>query len=229
MAFGEVLFEEHSSSFKSPYLFNGKELDRETNLSYYSVRYLDMKTSLWLTVDPLAVYNPIKSYFNIRWWMMNFCLTSSNVVTLRIELSQIRCDKHYPMLNSQTTVNIKFRMLLPLGHCEGKAGRIQCSGSTHYIRRPYLRWIQIRPLGDYFLPLVSTPSSPFQSWNALFLLLFLVLWNYVYFLSFVRNRSDIWNLNSVIATLFSLKFDYILDVFFLFLFFITSLMCKYKC
>ncbi|WP_072972108.1 hypothetical protein [Flavobacterium saccharophilum] len=28
IAFGEVLFEEHSSSFSSPYLFNGKELDR---------------------------------------------------------------------------------------------------------------------------------------------------------------------------------------------------------
>ncbi|WP_143392712.1 RHS repeat domain-containing protein, partial [Flavobacterium psychrophilum] len=54
IAFGEVLFEEHSSSFKSPYLFNGKELDRETNLSFYGARYLDMKTSLWLSVDPLA-------------------------------------------------------------------------------------------------------------------------------------------------------------------------------
>jgi len=46
MAFGEVLFEEHSSSFSSPYLFNGKELDLETNTSYYGARYLDMKTSL---------------------------------------------------------------------------------------------------------------------------------------------------------------------------------------
>ncbi|HFG0578759.1 TPA: RHS repeat-associated core domain-containing protein, partial [Flavobacterium psychrophilum] len=54
IAFGEVLFEEHSSSFKSPYLFNGKELDRETNLSFYGARYLDMKTSLWLNIDPLA-------------------------------------------------------------------------------------------------------------------------------------------------------------------------------
>nr|WP_217425143.1 RHS repeat-associated core domain-containing protein [Flavobacterium sp. 7E] len=48
------MFEEHSSSFSSPHLFNGKELDRETNLSYYAARYLDMKTSLWLNVDPLA-------------------------------------------------------------------------------------------------------------------------------------------------------------------------------
>jgi RHS repeat-associated protein len=51
IAFGEVLFEEHSGSFSSPYLFNGKELDRETNLSYYGARYLDMKTSLWLSLD----------------------------------------------------------------------------------------------------------------------------------------------------------------------------------
>ncbi|ELM3651078.1 hypothetical protein RYR30_000931 [Flavobacterium psychrophilum] len=58
IAFGEVLFEEHSSSFKSPYLFNGKELDRETNLSFYGARYLDMKTSLWLNVDPLAEKGP---------------------------------------------------------------------------------------------------------------------------------------------------------------------------
>ena len=58
IAFGGVLFEEHSSSFSSPYLFNGKELDRETNLSYYGARYLDMKTSLWLSVDPLTEKMP---------------------------------------------------------------------------------------------------------------------------------------------------------------------------
>ncbi|EKT3966589.1 RHS repeat-associated core domain-containing protein [Flavobacterium psychrophilum] len=58
IAFGEVLFEEHSSSFKSPYLFNGKELDRETNLTNFGARYLDMKTSLWLNVDPLAEKMP---------------------------------------------------------------------------------------------------------------------------------------------------------------------------
>ncbi|MNQ79036.1 hypothetical protein D3C85_939660 [compost metagenome] len=56
--FGEVLFDEHSSSFSPPYLFNGRELDGETNLSYYGARYLDMKTSLWLSVDPLAEKGP---------------------------------------------------------------------------------------------------------------------------------------------------------------------------
>lgn len=29
-------------------------MDRETNLSYYGARYLDMKTSLWLSVDSLT-------------------------------------------------------------------------------------------------------------------------------------------------------------------------------
>ncbi|MBP4140406.1 RHS repeat-associated core domain-containing protein [Flavobacterium sp. P4023] len=64
IAFGAILFEEHSSSFSSPYLFNGKELDRETNLSYYGARYLDMKTSLWLSVDPLAEKYPSMSPYN---------------------------------------------------------------------------------------------------------------------------------------------------------------------
>ena len=54
IAFGEVLFEEHSTSKTMPYLFNGKELDSETGLYYYGARYLDSKTSLWLNVDPLA-------------------------------------------------------------------------------------------------------------------------------------------------------------------------------
>ncbi|EOG6908182.1 RHS repeat domain-containing protein, partial [Flavobacterium psychrophilum] len=69
IAFGEVLFEEHSSSFKSPYLFNGKELDRETNLSFYGARYLDMKTSLWLNVDPLAEKMP-------SWSPYSFCFNN---------------------------------------------------------------------------------------------------------------------------------------------------------
>ena len=40
-----------------PYLFNGKELDQEINLTYFGARYLDMKTSLWLNTDPLAEKN----------------------------------------------------------------------------------------------------------------------------------------------------------------------------
>jgi len=58
IAFGEVLFEEHSTSKTMPYLFNGKELDSETGLYYYGARYYDPRVSLWLNVDPLAEKYP---------------------------------------------------------------------------------------------------------------------------------------------------------------------------
>ena len=58
IAFGEVLFEEHSTSRTMPYLFNGKELDTETGLYYYGARYYDAKTSIFLNVDPLAEKYP---------------------------------------------------------------------------------------------------------------------------------------------------------------------------
>ena len=60
IAFGEILFDEHNTEHTMPYLFNGKELDQETNLTYFGARYLDMKTSLWLNTDPLSGYNPIQ-------------------------------------------------------------------------------------------------------------------------------------------------------------------------
>ena len=58
IAFGEILFDEHNTEHTMPYLFNSKELDQETNLTYFGARYLDMKTSLWLNTDPLSGYNP---------------------------------------------------------------------------------------------------------------------------------------------------------------------------
>ena len=58
IAFGEILFDEHNTEHTMPYLFNGKELDQETNLTYFGARYLDMKTSLWLNVDPLVEKYP---------------------------------------------------------------------------------------------------------------------------------------------------------------------------
>jgi RHS repeat-associated protein len=53
--FGEVFIEEHNDAlWKTPYKFNGKELDEETGLYYYGARYYDPRVSLWLGVDPLA-------------------------------------------------------------------------------------------------------------------------------------------------------------------------------
>lgn len=54
MAFGETFVEEHSNTDRTPYLFNGKELDEETGLYLYGLRYYDPRTSIWLSVDPLA-------------------------------------------------------------------------------------------------------------------------------------------------------------------------------
>ena len=53
-AFGETFVEEHSNTNKTPYLFNGKELDEETGLNYYGARYYDPRTSIFVSVDPKA-------------------------------------------------------------------------------------------------------------------------------------------------------------------------------
>ncbi|MBO4849590.1 MAG: hypothetical protein J5529_01675 [Prevotella sp.] len=45
------------STFTTPYLFNGKELDEETGLYYYGARYYDPKLCVWYGVDPLALKN----------------------------------------------------------------------------------------------------------------------------------------------------------------------------
>ncbi len=72
MAFGGIFLEEHTASDTQPYLFNGKELDRETGLYYYGARYYDPTTSIWQSVDPMTdkyagwspynytLYNPLK-------------------------------------------------------------------------------------------------------------------------------------------------------------------------
>jgi len=63
-AFGETFLEEHSNTDRTPYLFNGKELDEETGLYYYGARYYDAKTSVWQSVDPLAGTMPSWSPYN---------------------------------------------------------------------------------------------------------------------------------------------------------------------
>ena len=49
------MFEQTSTGcLQNQYEFNGKELDQETGLYYYGVRYYDLKGRLWLSVDPLT-------------------------------------------------------------------------------------------------------------------------------------------------------------------------------
>jgi len=58
MPFGELLMEQSTTEYNNPYKYNGKELDEATGLYYYGARYYDPKTSVWLSVDPLAEKYP---------------------------------------------------------------------------------------------------------------------------------------------------------------------------
>ncbi len=61
--FGEVFIEERNNVWNTPYLFNAKELDEETGLYYYGVRYYDPRLSLWLSTDPMQEkYEALSSY-----------------------------------------------------------------------------------------------------------------------------------------------------------------------
>jgi RHS repeat-associated protein len=58
-AFGETWVGERATSNSTPYLYTSKELD-ETGLYYYGARYMDPRTSLWVSVDPaLEKYLPV--------------------------------------------------------------------------------------------------------------------------------------------------------------------------
>ena len=51
--------EQSSGEYNNVYKYNGKEFDEATQLYYYGARYYDPNKSIWLSVDPLAVYNPV--------------------------------------------------------------------------------------------------------------------------------------------------------------------------
>ncbi|MFC4686025.1 RHS repeat-associated core domain-containing protein [Epilithonimonas pallida] len=59
MPFGEMLMEQSNGDYNNVYKYNGKELDDATQLYYYGARYYDPNTSVWLSVDPLAIYHPV--------------------------------------------------------------------------------------------------------------------------------------------------------------------------
>ena len=60
LPFGETMYEQHSYSedYVNQYKFNGKEMDSETGLYYYGARYYEPSASIWMSVDPLANYEP---------------------------------------------------------------------------------------------------------------------------------------------------------------------------
>lgn len=55
LPFGEVMVDDKRDvPYYTPYKFSGKELDDETQYSYFGARYYDSDLSVWLSVDPLA-------------------------------------------------------------------------------------------------------------------------------------------------------------------------------
>ena len=58
--------EQSINEYNNPFKYNGKELDEATGLYYYGARYMDPKTSIWLSVDTLAVYNPVMEVLRRR-------------------------------------------------------------------------------------------------------------------------------------------------------------------
>ncbi|WP_051149666.1 RHS repeat-associated core domain-containing protein [Flavobacterium indicum] len=75
LPFGETMMEQHSytGDYTNRYKFNGKELDDETGWYYYGARYYNPRTSLWLSVDPLAEKYPSWS---------PYCYTMNNPINL---------------------------------------------------------------------------------------------------------------------------------------------------
>ena len=67
-AFGETFVKEHSNTDRTPYLYNGKELDEETGLYYYGARYYDARISIWLSADNMSEkapgWTPYRAFFN---------------------------------------------------------------------------------------------------------------------------------------------------------------------
>jgi RHS repeat-associated protein len=54
LPFGELFVSQRNSTFDSRYKFTAKELDNETNYTYFGARYYDSDLSSWLSVDPMA-------------------------------------------------------------------------------------------------------------------------------------------------------------------------------
>ena len=58
MPLDKFLMVQSNHEYNNPYKYNGKELDEATGLYYYGARYYDPKSSVCLSVDPLAEKMP---------------------------------------------------------------------------------------------------------------------------------------------------------------------------
>jgi RHS repeat-associated protein len=93
-----------SNYYNTPYKFNGKELDADTGLYYYGARYYDPKTSIWLSVDPLAEKYPSISPYayvaNNPDGMDVYLLTESGRTILALKEKDKKTDTMYAVNSS---------------------------------------------------------------------------------------------------------------------------------
>jgi len=67
LPFGELFISQRNDGFDSRYKFTAKELDNETQYTYFGARYYDSDVSIWLSVDPASEMYPSTSpYMYVR-------------------------------------------------------------------------------------------------------------------------------------------------------------------
>ncbi len=131
-AFGETFVEEHSNTDRTPYLFNGKELDEETGLYYYGARYYDAKTSVWQSVDPLAEKYPNRSPYEYA--------GSNPVIYVDpdgrdiINADKLRLSRYTKLLQKYISANRKYDGL-SRKEIKSRYGKKGLSQSKHYNKR----------------------------------------------------------------------------------------------
>ena len=131
-AFGETFLEEHSNTDRTPYLFNGKELDEETGLYYYGARYYDAKTSVWQSADPKAEKYPNRSPYEYG--------ASNPIVYIDpdgrdiINADKLRLSRYTKQLQKYISANKKYAGL-SRKEIKARYGKKGLAQSKHYNKR----------------------------------------------------------------------------------------------
>ncbi|GJM65019.1 RHS repeat-associated core domain-containing protein [Persicobacter diffluens] len=132
-AYGETFVEEHSNTHRTPFLFNGKELDDETGLYYYGARYYDPRSSVWLSVDALSEHeNQVDKSPYIYGWSnpVKYVDPDGNCPDCPTEYQPIAEDQLISYLALHTWASIK-------NVSSVSAGALLSGGNTFLLRRQY--------------------------------------------------------------------------------------------
>jgi RHS repeat-associated protein len=82
LPFGELFVNQQNSTYDTRYKFSAKELDPETNYTYFGARYYDSDLSVWLSVDPMSdKYPNLSPYMYVAGNPLNY--TDPNGDTIR--------------------------------------------------------------------------------------------------------------------------------------------------